>query len=235
MQLIPVIDLKGGHVVRAMRGERHTYRPWASDLAPSSAPVDVVARLLDLAPFQVLYVADLDAIAGHGRHDTAIRVLREAYPGLALWVDAGDATPQEVAARRAADLGTPVVGTESLGDAAQARAALAEPGVILSLDRDARGPLGPHGMHDAPELWPQRVIVMTLARVGSGEGPDLAALAQVQLQVQARRPCGAVFAAGGVRDAADLDRLEAMGIAGALVASALHDGRIGPEAARRYA
>ncbi|MBC8130797.1 MAG: nickel transporter, partial [Rhizobiaceae bacterium] len=36
----------------------------------------------------------------------------------------------------------------------------------------------------------------------------------------------AVFAAGGVRDEDDLMRLEKAGIAGALVASALHDGRI---------
>ena len=38
-----------------------------------------------------------------------------------------------------------------------------------------------------------------------------------------------VYAAGGVRDAADLRALAAAGIAGALVASSLHNGRITAE------
>ena len=42
----------------------------------------------------------------------------------------------------------------------------------------------------SPEHWPQRVIVMTLARVGSGEGPDLARLADVAHGGRAGRLCG---------------------------------------------
>jgi uncharacterized protein related to proFAR isomerase len=42
-----------------------------------------------------------------------------------------------------------------------------------------------------------------------------------------------IFAAGGVRDAADLGLLKRTGIAGALIASCLHHGRLrGPEIAR---
>ncbi|MEP9347978.1 HisA/HisF-related TIM barrel protein [Xanthobacter sp. KR7-225] len=231
MHLIPVLDLKGGQVVRAVRGERHAYQPWHSPLAGSAEPLQVVARLLELAPFSTLYLADLDAITGGRPHDKEIRALRAQFPDLALWVDAGETTPDRLAARGRAGLGTPVVGTESLDGIAAARAALAAPGVILSLDQDAAGPRGPQAVHGAPDLWPERVIVMTLARVGSGAGPDCAALAAAM----ARRRSGAFYAAGGVRDASDLDRLAQMGVAGALVASALHDGRIGRAAARRYA
>jgi phosphoribosylformimino-5-aminoimidazole carboxamide ribotide isomerase len=63
---------------------------------------------------------------------------------------------------------------------------------------------------------------MTLARVGSGAGPDLERLRTIRLA--AARP--AIFAAGGVRDASDLAELKRIGIAGVLVASALHDGRL---------
>lgn len=231
VQLIPVIDLKGGHVVQARRGERASYRPIASPLAESSAPQDVVAGLLSLAPFSTLYVADLDSIAGHQTHHREIRGLREAFPAVALWVDAGESSPEAVAARAAADLGTSVIGTESLASAAQARAVLADPRAILSLDHDARGPLGPQAVHEQAELWPERVIVMTLARVGAGEGPDFERLAAVR----ARRASGAVFAAGGVRGAGDLARLAELGVAGVLVASALHDGRIDRATARAHA
>lgn len=231
MQLIPVLDLKGGQVVRAVRGHRSDYRPWRSDLARSADPLQVVARLLEIAPFSTLYVADLDAISGAGHHDTEIRALRARFPHLSLWVDAGESAPAALAARLDAGLGRPVVGTESLAEVEAARAALAVPGVILSLDRDAQGPRGPEEVHATPELWTEDVIVMTLARVGSGDGPDMAALEAAM----ALRPAGRFHAAGGVRDAADLDALARMGVTGALVASALHDGRIGPDAARRYA
>jgi phosphoribosylformimino-5-aminoimidazole carboxamide ribotide isomerase len=63
---------------------------------------------------------------------------------------------------------------------------------------------------------------MTLARVGSGAGPDVDRLAAVRRIASGRR----IYAAGGVRDAADLAALAHAGIAGALVATALHDGRL---------
>lgn len=217
--------------MHARRGERASYQPLSSPLASSSAPADVVKGLLAVAPFSTLYVADLDAIAGHNPHLREIRALREDFPRLELWVDAGERRLCEVAARRAAGLGTSVVGTESLSGEGEARAVLKDPGVILSLDHDGAGEMGLSAVHAHPEWWPARVIVMTLARVGSGEGPDFERLAQVR----ARCPDCAVFAAGGVRGADDLARLAALGVAGVLVASALHDGRIDPATARRYA
>lgn len=234
MQLIPVVDLKGGCVVHARRGERDAYRPIETPLAPSSALLDVVAGILGLAPFRTLYVADLDAIAGVGDHGAAVDALRRAFPAVELWVDAGEADPAAVRRRRRDGRGISVVGTESLaeGDAA---AVLAARPVILSLDHDAAGPRGPRAVHEDVMLWPERVIVMTLARVGSGEGPDLAALARTAVRARERGTAPALFAAGGVRGPGDLAALEEQGAAGVLVASALHDGRIDAATARRWA
>jgi phosphoribosylformimino-5-aminoimidazole carboxamide ribotide isomerase len=67
------------------------------------------------------------------------------------------------------------------------------------------------------------VIVMTLAAVGGGGGPDLERLRQVIGLADGR----AVYAAGGVRGRGDLLDLQTLGCAGVLVASALHDGRLG--------
>ena len=63
---------------------------------------------------------------------------------------------------------------------------------------------------------------MTLARVGSDAGPDLARLAEIR----AIAPGCEIYAAGGVRDVADLSALKGAGAAGALIASALHERRI---------
>lgn len=234
MQLIPVVDLKGGVVVRAHRGEREAYRPIVTPLSPSARPLDVVAGLLSLAPFRTLYVADIDAITGAGSNDEAIAELVRDFPGLDLWVDAGERDPARIAARARFRLGTSIVGTEVLGEA-DVEAALAVDGVILSLDHDAAGPRGPERAHHDARLWPARVIVMTLARVGSGEGPDMAALERIGRLAKGQGVVPALYAAGGVRGAADLEALARAGVAGALVASALHDGRIDAENARRWA
>ena len=73
-----------------------------------------------------------------------------------------------------------------------------------------------------PRFGHSRVIVMTLARVGSGAGPDLARFAAIRSIAGGRE----LYAAGGVRDARDLSALKAAGASGALIATALHEQRI---------
>ena len=67
------------------------------------------------------------------------------------------------------------------------------------------------------------VIVIDLGRVGSGAGLDERLLQRIRRAI----PRIEFVAGGGVRDGDDLRRLAALGAHGALVGSALHDGRIG--------
>jgi phosphoribosylformimino-5-aminoimidazole carboxamide ribotide isomerase len=219
MEIIPVLDLKAGHVVHARQGQRDRYQPIVSSLSPSSVPRDVLASLLRLYPFAKVYIADLDAIEQKGGHARDIGELARQYPAIEFWLDDGGAAP---AALRGADNIRPVIGSETMHhtDALRPRNAAA----ILSLDFRGADFLGPPDLLDEPSLWPERVIVMTLARVGSGAGPDLERLAMMKRRAGARR----LYAAGGVRDAADLEALRRAGAAGILVASALHDGRLSP-------
>src|SRR5262245_9451555 len=71
MEVIPVIDLRGGVVVRARMGQRDHYRPIETPLSATSDAVDVTRGLLSLFPFRTLYVADLDAIERTGNNDAA--------------------------------------------------------------------------------------------------------------------------------------------------------------------
>ena len=65
------------------------------------------------------------------------------------------------------------------------------------------------------------LIVLDLARVGSGEGVDFVLLEQLLKKVNMR-----VLVGGGIRDLADLVKLKELGVHGALVATALHSGKI---------
>jgi phosphoribosylformimino-5-aminoimidazole carboxamide ribotide isomerase len=222
MDIIPVLDLMQGVVVRARMGQRDQYRPIETALSPTSDPVDVARGLLSVFSFKTLYVADLDAIERRGGNDAALARLRAAFPDVVLWVDNGIADAASAARWLDRGLGHLVLGSETQPDAALVARYAGSDRVILSLDYRGEALQGPAALLDDASLWPRKVIVMTLARVGSGAGPDLGRLSAIRHIAPGHR----VYAAGGVRDAGDLAALARGGAAGALVASALHDGRL---------
>jgi phosphoribosylformimino-5-aminoimidazole carboxamide ribotide isomerase len=234
MRVIPVIDLKSGAAVHAVRGERERYRPLRSEIVAGSDPVDVARAVRDRFGLDELYVADLDAIAGRARQSAVLAALARE---VRLMVDAG--ATRAAAVRQLLELGAArvVIGTETLVDQAaleRLRGELPDASLVLSLDLRRRGVLSPDaelarlGAAEAlarlARSGVREVIVLDLARVGSGAGPDVALVRELR----ARFPELELLAGGGVRDAADLRALAEAGAAGALVATALHCGAIGP-------
>jgi phosphoribosylformimino-5-aminoimidazole carboxamide ribotide isomerase len=221
VELIAALDLMQGQVVHARRGERGAYRPVASSLTASTEPVAVAEALLESFPFDALYVADLDSILRRGDNFAAIRALRRRFPRQEIWVDAGFSTPGALEAFLASRLGKAVLGSESQDDLALLEAARGRD-IVLSLDFRAGTFLGPEALLERCDLWPNCVIALDLARVGSALGPDL----ELPGKVQGRRPSAQVYAGGGVRSAQDLQALKRAGAAGVLLSSALHEGRL---------
>jgi phosphoribosyl isomerase A len=225
--IFPVLDLLNGQVVRAVRGDRQNYRPIQSALCNSSDPVTVARALCQRCQSSRLYVADLDAIQGRPAHVAVLQQLLLALPEMELWIDAGFANAN-AADRLCQSLAphtqrlVPVFGSESLPSRAALAGCFASGRAALSLDRRDGQKLDAAGCWDAPELWPQRVIVMTLERVGSDAGPDL----QTIEQVRRLAPQAMVVGAGGLRHPADLQAATQAGADAWLVASALHDLRL---------
>lgn len=209
--LIPAVDLAAGRVVRARGGVRAAYESLDCRLVASCEPCEVVAALCRTYLTERIYLADLDAIEERqGAASDAVHAVRDAFPDLELWLDAGRApTPSGFIRIEGSETltGLPTAGWPE--------------GTILSLDhRDAL--LGPEELLEHPELWPRRVIVMTLGRVGADAGPDLEHLRVLR----ERAPDREYFLAGGVRGPADVRRALEAGAAGVLLASALYDRRI---------
>jgi phosphoribosylformimino-5-aminoimidazole carboxamide ribotide isomerase len=222
MDIIPVLDLRGGIVVRAHRGQRDQYRPLESPLSPTSDPVDVMRGLYSVYPFKTFYLADLDAIMGTGNNEAVFGRLKAEFPATVFWVDNGVSDLSSARNWLDAGLGHLVVGSESQRDMALISCLSEHDRVVLSLDFRDRAFVGPPALLDDVASWPRRLIVMTLARVGSGAGPDIDRLCAIR-EIAAGRD---IYAAGGVRDSADLAVLKGAGISGALVATSLHDGRL---------
>ncbi|MDD5273211.1 MAG: HisA/HisF-related TIM barrel protein, partial [Methylovulum sp.] len=118
----------------------------------------------------------------------------------------------------------PVLGSESYSTATLKGLTAFDKRFVLSLDYAPSGvALGAAELFAEGNYWPQDIIIMTLAQVGSGLGPDWARLKAYC----AAYPGYNFIAAGGVRHLADLQTLSDMGVRCALVASALHSGVIG--------
>ena len=173
-------------------------------------------------------MADLDALAGEPVDEATLSALASVADP---WVDAGATTPERAAVLERARVARNVIGTESIGPGQQVDPSSAPP-LVLSVDlRDGRlispdpalaGREPTAAASLAQALNVRELLVIDLARVGSGSGPPLDAVAELARAL----PGVAIYAGGGVRHDDDLRALESAGAAGALVATALHEGRL---------
>ncbi|MCW3995722.1 MAG: HisA/HisF-related TIM barrel protein [Candidatus Bathyarchaeota archaeon] len=232
MKVIPVIDVLGGVVVHAVRGQRKEYKPLQSSLTKSVDPLEV-AKVFKALGFTRLYVADLDAIIDCSTDFLTLkRITNET--GLELMVDAGISNMER--AQKLLDSGVSelIIGTETLQNewfVSEAVGRFGSKRVVISLDLrgncvltksklddciDGMGFLRKFGAEGVTQ-----VIVLDLLRVGSGEGVNMDFLNRVLAEGTFE-----VYVGGGVRDVNDLLELKKIGVTGALVATALHDGKI---------
>jgi phosphoribosylformimino-5-aminoimidazole carboxamide ribotide isomerase len=237
MRVIGVVDLLDGRAVHGRAGHRDRYAPVraAAGIACGEGDPLALARAYTHAlGVRELYAADLDAILGRGRQRAVVTALARWAPS--LWLDAAVTTVAEAEDALTLGVARVVVGLETLPTFAALDAICAAIGgerVAFSLDLRAGVPLGAASAGDptdvlavaarAAEAGVGTVIVLDLARVGMGSGVDAALLGHVR----AVAPHVELFAGGGVRGVADLEQLAAIGCDGALVATALHDGRLG--------
>jgi phosphoribosylformimino-5-aminoimidazole carboxamide ribotide isomerase len=239
LKVIPVIDILNGIAVHAVRGKRREYQPLQSNLCKSVEPLEVAKAFKKLG-FSELYIADLDAITrGSVNFQVLKRIVDET--GLKLMVDAGVADLET--AEKLLDCGVSkvVIGTETLQSksfVAEAIRLFGSDHVIVSLDLKGDKVLVKLGfagcknpmclLLEFKEMGVSGVIVLDLARVGSGEGVNVDFLKKVLEDISID-----VYVGGGVRDIKDLVELKNLGVSGVLVATALHSGKISMDALKQ--
>jgi phosphoribosylformimino-5-aminoimidazole carboxamide ribotide isomerase len=234
MRLIPVMDLQDGLAVHAMKGDRERYQPLKSTLTDTAEPLAVARAFHEKLQLSELYIADLNAIQGHGHHQTLISHLAQ-QSGMRLIVDAG--ASDVASALQVIDIGASqvIIGSETLitwETLLTIRAAVPGHRLVFSLDMRAGQILSRSlqltgstplevlsRLHQAD--W-RDVILLDLARVGTGTGVDQTLIAEARQ----RFPELTLLVGGGIRDLNELDDLKATGVAGVLVATALHQGVI---------
>jgi phosphoribosylformimino-5-aminoimidazole carboxamide ribotide isomerase len=236
MRIIPVLDLLRGQAVHAIKGARAHYQPVKSVLCDSSDPLILARAFRDRLGLREIYVADLDAIQSL---DTANH--REVIAALAhqeemdVILDAGISDID--CAERWLDHGVRkvIIGSETLRDLRTLQAIpcrIRRDQLTFSLDSrsgsilsqcDSLTTMTPF---QALELlqgsgW-KEIILLDLSRVGSGSGTD----SPLAVRAIRRFPNLQFLVGGGIANPEELLSLESAGIAGVLVATALHAGTI---------
>jgi phosphoribosylformimino-5-aminoimidazole carboxamide ribotide isomerase len=235
MRILPVLDLKYGQVVRGIAGRRSEYRPIVSCLTDSCEPAEVARAFRHRLGLTEFYLADLDAIAGSAPALDIYEVIRAL--GCELWVDAGVREWCQAGKLVQAGVERVVVGLETIAGPEELATILqgaGADGTVFSLDLRDGKPLGdvsrwrsqePKAIaRQAIEAGIRAIIVLDLVRIGVGAGTGTEELCG---ELARDYPEVEIIAGGGVRGVEDLRRLSECGVRGALVASALHDGRIG--------
>ena len=235
MKIVPVIDVLEGRVVHAVRGRRKEYQPLKSNLCASTNPVDVAAALKALG-FGELYVADLDAIT-RGQANFSIFKNIADKTGFELMVDAGIDTLKKAESVLESHVSKVIIGTETLPSislVAEAIRLFGNDRVVVSLDLMGERVISGFRLgalkdpvaflREFQEAGVSQIIVLDLARVGSGEGVNVPFLREVLRNMKVN-----VYVGGGVRDIKDLVELKGVGVFGVLIATALHSGKISPE------
>jgi len=234
MDLIPVLDLMQGEVVRGQAGQRDRYLPNVSQLVSGSDPLQTCLALKEAFHPQWFYLADLDAIRQGSEPAPGLQVLSEC--GVPLAVDAGVNSPERAKTLLELGVSKVIVGLESLQQLEQLSpivSAIGADRLIFSLDLRQGLPVGPAAAHlhpakilaDVVEQGIRHVIVLEFSHIGTSRGVPTVNFCH---SIKDRRPDLIVWTGGGVRHLADLHRLQLARVDGAMVATALHDGLITP-------
>lgn len=233
MEIIPAIDLRGGHVVRLRQGDYAQETRYASDpLALASDYADAGARWLHLV--------DLDGARSGALEN--LQVIEEIARAGRLRVQAGGGVRERTDLQRLFDVGVErvVIGSVAVREPEKAQRWIDELGagrICVALDARADGDVWRlpsagwtksegatlDGLAPAfARAGAQHVLCTDISRDGMLSGPNLDLYAYLGVIAPRLR----VIASGGVRDARDLRALRVVGVAGVVLGRSLLEGRL---------
>ena len=212
MELILAMDLKKNLVVHGKSGHRESYKPLDWGCSPTAEPIGFIKAI---APRNI-YIADLDRIERTGSHD---RIIADcARQVSACYVDRGSRSPDDLVSGHHI---RNIIGTETGGEDL-----MHYDGGFLSLDIK-NGCVIPSGARPVDVLrqangWKfEGCILLNIGAVGTESGLSKEILDTMRAAYHRK-----LFWGGGVASVADLEALRDAGFDGAIIATALHHGKI---------
>jgi phosphoribosylformimino-5-aminoimidazole carboxamide ribotide isomerase len=224
--ILPAVDILDGKAVRLLRGDFGRIEVDAGD------PLELVRRAAATRPPLVHVVALAAARDGGAPVELAAAAVAAAAP-VPVQLGGGVRSPRDAEALVAAGVERVVVGTAAFGET-PLRAFVHALDVRLAVAIDvADGIVRTAGWLESSELTTAEalarcteagvatVVCTAIDRDGARGGPDLVLLQEVR-----ERFAGRALAAGGIRDAADVEAVRALGLDGVVVGRAWLDGSL---------
>ena len=230
MEIIPAVDIRGGHCVRLHQGD------YAAETVFDDDPAAAARRWFEVGAPR-LHVVDLDgARSGEPvQFDLVAAIIRAGtLASVPVQVGGGIRTVETV--QRYIDVGVTrvILGTAAVRDAALVRQLCAAHGDAVVVSIDARdGYVAVAGWtetsevravdlaHRLTDLGLERLVYTDIARDGTLTEPNYAALTALTTTVTVP-----VIASGGVADVAQIGPLAATGVEAIIIGRALYDGRL---------
>lgn len=237
LELLPAVDIVGGRAVQLVRGAAGSGKAYGD-------PLLAAARWQDDGA-QWLHLVDLDAAFGRGSN---LELIHKVIATLEIKVELSGGIRDEESLRAALATGCTRVniGTAALEDPQWCSQIIAEHGDRVAIGLDVRGEtLAARGWtSEGGNVWDvlarleadgcQRYVVTDVLKDGMLHGPNIELLRAVCAKTDAP-----VVASGGITTLADLEQLAALvpeGVEGAIVGTALYEGKFSlPEALRAVA
>lgn len=219
--VIPAVDVLDGRAVRLVQGDYNRVDVDAGD------PLELVRRAASFSPPFVHVVALGSARDGGAPVELAEAVVAAATP-VPVQLGGGARTLEDVAALRDAGVARVMIGTAAFG-----AIPLREFGdVVVAVDvaggivrtrgwRESSGLTTAAALARCADAGVSKVLCTAVERDGTRGGPDLELLREARGLFD-----GELLAAGGIRDAADVEDVLALGVDGVVVGRAWLDGTL---------
>ena len=221
MLVIPAVDVLDGRAVRLRQGDYDRVEVDAGD------PLELVRTAAAAAP-PFVHVVALGAARDGGAPVELARVVVDTAAPVPVQLGGGVRTVADAEALRDAGVARVMIGTAAFGEVP-----LEEFGDVVVAVDVAGGVVRTRGWLESSGLTTRealerctragvtKVLCTAVERDGTRTGPDLELLREARGAFS-----GEILAAGGIRDAADVDAVAALGIDGVVVGRAWLEGTL---------
>jgi phosphoribosylformimino-5-aminoimidazole carboxamide ribotide isomerase len=224
--IIPAVDVLDGRAVRLLRGDYERVTLDAGD------PIELIRRFAASAP-PCIHVVALGAARDGGAPVELARAAVEAASPAPVQLGGGVRTIADAQALVETGLARVILGTAAFGPIALEDFVDALAGrLTVSIDI-AEGVVRTAGWLESAELTAAaalerctqagvtHIVCTAIDRDGTAGGPDLELLREARALF-----AGTIYAAGGIRDAADVEAVRAAGIDGVVAGRAILEGTL---------
>lgn len=217
------MDVLDGRAVRLVQGDYER-------VDAVGDPLELVRRAASASP-PLVHVVALGAARDGNVPVELARAVVGAAGGVPVQLGGGVRSVEDAVALAGAGVARVMVGTAAFGEI-PLRDFAAAVDLVVAVDvaegvvrtagwRESSGLSTAQALERCTDAGVQRILCTAIDRDGTRSGPDLELLREVRSRFE-----GEVLAAGGIRDAADVDAVRALGIDGVVVGRAWLEGAL---------